>query len=70
MFPNFKSFPGVIQNWSPYKAGRERPKKEADHYRVGGGRLNKQKYLHTSVDLGGHEMDRSPQDPARTLKLI
>lgn len=70
LFPNLSSFPVVIQNWFPYKEGGEGPKKEADHYRVGGSWLNKQKNLHSSVDLGGHKVGRSPHDPARTLKLI
>lgn len=31
-----------IQNWPMYMEGRERPRKEADHYRFGGGKYNKQ----------------------------
>ena len=35
-----------FENWPPYTEGKERPKKEADHSRLVGGRFNKQGNLH------------------------
>ena len=38
---NLRSSLGEIQNWSPHKEDKERPKKEADHSRLVGGRFSK-----------------------------
>ena len=50
---NFRSFPGEIQNWPPYKKGKERPQKEADYSRLVDGTFNKQGNLHRRLAFGG-----------------
>ena len=39
----------------PLRRGQERQKKEADHFRMVGGRFNKQENLHTRLALGVHK---------------
>ena len=48
---------------------RERPKKQADHSRLVGGRSNEQQNLLTRLVLGRGKKSRSPHLPARTLKV-
>lgn len=48
-----RGFPGEIPNWAP--EGKEKPKKEAYHSRLVGGRLNKQGNLHRRLVLGATE---------------
>ena len=61
--------PHEIWNWSPYKEGKERPKKEADHSRWVGGRFDKKGNLHLRLVLCGHKISRSLHPPIRILKV-
>ena len=56
-------------NWSPYTEGKKRPRKETDHSRLVNGGFNKQENLCTRLILGSHKRSRSPQAPARILKV-
>lgn len=48
-----ESFASVIWNWPLFVEGRQRQKKEADHYRLAGGRFDKQgNWFSTSLGLG------------------
>ena len=49
--------------------GRERPKEEADNFRLVGGSYTKQGTFFTRPLLGRHQTGRSPHPPARTLKV-
>lgn len=54
--------------WLPYTKGKERPRKEADHFRFVGGKF-KQRNLHARFVLDGCKMRRSPYPPARIVKV-
>lgn len=56
-------------DWPPYMAGKERPKKGEDHSRLLGGSSNKQKKLCTRLVLGGCKIRRSLHPPTKTLKV-
>ena len=56
-----------FQKWPLYTEGKERLKKEADHFRWASGRFNKQGNLHTGLVLGGPKMSRSPHSSTRIL---
>ena len=58
-----------ITPWSLDTEGRERPKKGADHPRLGGGRFTKQRNLHVRLDLSSCKMSSSPHTSARILKV-
>ena len=49
--------------------GNERPKKEADHSALVGGRFSKRANLPTRLALGGGKMSRPPHPPTRFLKV-
>ena len=49
------SLGGEIQTWPTYMEGKERQKKEADHSRSVGGRVNKEGKSHTRLVMGGHK---------------
>lgn len=53
---------------SPTQRARKRPKKEAGHSRLIGGRCNKQENSHGRLVLGGHKTSRSLNPPERTCK--
>ena len=55
-------------NWPLYTAGKERPKKEADHSKLVGGKLNEQGNLFMRLVLGSHKLKRTPHPPARIWK--
>ena len=52
----------------PYTQGKERQRKEADHYRLVGGSVNKQGNLHMRIVLGGLKT-RSLHLTSRILKV-
>ena len=59
-----------LPNWPPYTEGKESLKKEVGHWRLVGGRFNKQRNLHMRLYVGGRPTSRSPHPPDRILKLI
>ena len=52
-----------------YTEGKERLEKEADHFRLTGGRINKQENLNTQFVWCGHKTSRFQHLPARILKI-
>ena len=54
---------------APIHKGKEKPKKEADHSRLVGGRFNKQRNSHTRFVLSNHKMSRTLHQPAVILKV-
>ena len=53
---------------APYKEGKERPKKEADHSTFLGGSFNKQRNLRMRLAFNRHKTKSSLHLPARILK--
>lgn len=64
-----RSFLSEIWNWVPYMKGKEKPQKEVDGSRLGGGRFNEQGNLHTRLVLEGLKASRSPQWPSRIFRV-
>lgn len=58
----------MVHKVAPYIGGKERPKKEADGSRLGGGKFHKQGNLYGRLVLGSCKMSRSPSFH-RILKL-
>ena len=61
--------PGWNVKLAPIYKGKEKPKEEADHSRLVGGRFNKQRNSHTKCVLSNHKMSRILHQPAVILKV-